>query len=43
MSYPGYFRRPLRIGGQAKRKEHGAKCKDGDFSLHEFLLLFFHF
>ena len=23
--------------GQAKRKEHGAKSKDGDFSLHVFL------
>ena len=29
--------RLLRLGGKAKRKEHGAKSKDGDFSLHIFL------
>ena len=32
------FPRLLRVGGTAKRKEHGAKRKDGDFSLHVFLL-----
>ena len=26
----------LRVGGTAKRKEHGAKSKDGDFFLHVF-------
>jgi hypothetical protein len=31
--------RLLRLGGNAKRKEHGAERKDGDFSLHVFLCL----
>src|SRR5262249_52540435 len=29
--YPGYFRRPLRLGGRAKSQEHRAKRKDCDF------------
>jgi hypothetical protein len=30
------FPRLLRLGRRAKRKEHGAKRKDGDFSFHAF-------
>ena len=31
----------LRLGGKAKRKEHGAKSKDRDFFLHVFLCAFY--
>ena len=39
LRYPirGTFVRLLRLGGRAKRKEHGAKRKDDDFFLHVFL------
>jgi hypothetical protein len=40
MSYPGYFRRLLGIGRQAKHKEHGTKCKDGDFLFMNFFCYF---
>src|SRR5262249_38417217 len=35
-AYPGDLFRLLRLSGKAKRKEHGAKRKDSDFSLHVF-------
>src|SRR5262249_2287239 len=35
-AYPGNFLRLLRLGGQAKRIEQGAKSKDCDFPLHVF-------
>src|SRR4030095_6656454 len=38
---PRNFRRWLRVSGQARRKEHGAKRKANDFSSHELLLWFF--
>ena len=33
-SYPGNSRRLLRLGGEAKRKEHGAKRDANEFLLH---------
>src|SRR5262249_23241111 len=39
---PSGLRRLLRIGGLAKRKEHGAKGKDSDFLLYVFPALFSH-
>jgi hypothetical protein len=41
VSYPRDFRWLLRLGGQAKRKEHGAKRKANNFFTHEFFLLAF--
>ena len=41
-SYPGNFRRLLRLGERAKRKEHGEKSKDRDFFLHAFFFLSIH-
>src|SRR5262249_7523205 len=38
--YPRDFLRLLCLGGNAKRMEHGAKCKDRDFSRHVFLCSF---
>ena len=35
-TYAGDFPCLLRLGGNAKRKEHGAKSKDRDFCLHVF-------
>ena len=32
----------LRVGGRAKRKEHGAKSKDRDFFLHVFFSVLIH-
>src|SRR4029434_10345515 len=37
--YPWNLPRLLRLGGCAKCKEHGAKGKDSDFSIHLFLSL----
>jgi hypothetical protein len=36
ITYADDFPCLLRVGGRAKRKEHGAKSKDRDFFLHAF-------
>src|SRR5262249_59017907 len=38
-TYAGDFSGLLPVNGTAKRKEHGAKRKDSDFSIHLFLSL----